>query len=83
MYYFITNRFFKQTSAIELPQIKRQKIFDSLNQKSKIVEIEDSFENFDLVNRLKQEDKLINMFNYFQQLQNPYLMKTMKFYVTY
>lgn len=69
MYYFITNRFFKQTSAIELAQVKRQKIFSMLDQESTIVEIEDSFENFNLVNKLKQHGKLVNMFNYFQKLQ--------------
>ena len=70
MYYFITNRFFKQTSAIELAEVKRQRLFSYLGQKSTIVEIEDSFENLDFVEELKNQNKFINMYDYFQKLSS-------------
>lgn len=66
MYFFVTNKFYLQTSAIELAEIKRQQIFADLGRDSRIVEIEDSFVHPLVEERVGADRHIINMYSYFQ-----------------
>lgn len=66
MYFFVTNKFYLQPSAIELAEIKRQKIFADLGKECRIVEIEDSFVHPLVEERVGADSQIINMYSYFQ-----------------
>lgn len=68
MQYFISTREDVNTSAIELAQVKRMKIFDSLNVPSKIIEIEKNDFVEEVQNKLNTQGRVINIFQYFQNL---------------
>lgn len=68
MHYFITSRQDYQTSAIELAQVKRAEIFDKLKQENKIIELEYNYFFESAHNKLKNADKVINMYHFFQKL---------------
>jgi len=71
MYLFLTNRFYLQTSAIELAEVKRQKIFDSLDIPNEIVEIEDNYDHPVIEHNLQmKEHRIINIFDYFQGINS-------------
>ena len=71
-YFFITNKVDLTTSAIELAQMKRMKIFDKIGAKSTIVEIAESFLHPYVEQKYDLEGRIINMYDYFQKLnQHP------------
>lgn len=70
MQYFLSTRQDVNTSAIELGQVKRLRIFDSLGVDSKIIELEKNDFSAETQNKLKIQGKVINIFHYFQGLDN-------------
>ncbi|MBD5316521.1 MAG: glycosyltransferase [Bacteroides sp.] len=68
-HYFITTEEDTNTSAIELAQVKRMKIFDSLGEKSMILETKYNYFHAEAQTKLKTEGRVINIYQYFQQLQ--------------
>lgn len=68
MHYFITTREDYNTSAIELAQVKRMQIFNSLNIPCKVIEIEKNDFSVESQNKLGTQGKVINIFRYFQNL---------------
>lgn len=68
MHYFISTREDYNTSAIELAQVKRMQIFDSLGVNSKIIEIEKNDFEEECQEKLNTQGRVINLFQYFQKL---------------
>lgn len=68
MFYFITNRQDILTSAIELAQVKRLRVFDQLKQPAKIVTLEYNQAHHEAEEKLQVSGRVINLFQYFQQL---------------
>lgn len=68
MFYFITNRQDVLTSAIELAQVKRLRIFDQLKQPAKILTMEYNHVHQAVEAKLGVAGRVINLFQYFQQL---------------
>lgn len=68
MFYFLTSREDILTSAIELAQVKRLKIFDRLNQPAKIVTMLYNYDHQEAEAKLGTTDRVINLYQYFQQL---------------
>lgn len=68
MYYFITSRQDMMTSSIEMAQVSRLKIFDDLNTEAKIVTLLDNYYHDDVEAKLGVSGRVINLFQYFQQL---------------
>lgn len=68
MFYFITSRQDMLTSAIELAQVRRLKIFDYLKQPAKIVTLEYNHAHYEVEKKLGITGRVINLFQYFQQL---------------
>ena len=78
MQYFISTREDINTSAIELAQVKRMKIFDSLNVPSKIIEIEKNDFVEEVQNKLNTQGRVINIFQYFQNLPEKRIINTQR-----
>lgn len=72
MYYFITHREDLLTSAIEIAQIKRMKIFDSLGMDSRIVTVKYNWAHQDVQQKLGTANRVINLFQYYQRLPYSY-----------
>lgn len=72
MFYFITSREDLLTSAIELAQVKRMHIFDYLKVKSSIVTLQYNWAHYQVEKKLGVTDRVINLFQYFQQLPYHY-----------
>lgn len=70
MHYFITSRIDKLTSAIELAEIKRLKIFKSLQISAKIITLVYSRYQQHVWRELGIEHDVINPIAYFQKLSN-------------
>jgi poly(glycerol-phosphate) alpha-glucosyltransferase len=68
MNYFITSRQDLLTSAIELAQVKRLRIFDSLHQPATIVTLCYNFAHREVEKKLDVGGRVINLFQYFQKL---------------
>ena len=68
MNYFITSRQDMLTSAIELAQVKRLRIFDSLHQPAMIVTLCYNFDHREVEKKLGVGGRVINLFQYFQKL---------------
>ncbi|WP_267202230.1 glycosyltransferase [Limosilactobacillus kribbianus] len=68
MNYFITSRQDLLTSAIELAQVKRLRIFDSLHQPATIVTLAYNFAHREVEKKLDVGGRVINLFQYFQKL---------------
>lgn len=68
MNYFITSRQDIQTSAIELAQVKRLKIFDYLQVPATIITMQYNFDHHLAETRLNTSGRVINLFQYYQQL---------------
>lgn len=68
MHYFISTREDYNTSAIELAQIKRMKIFDALNVPCKIVEVQKNDFIQECRDKLHTHGRVINIFQFFQNL---------------
>lgn len=68
MFYFITSRQDMLTSAIELAQAQRLKIFDHLKQPAKIITLEYNHAHYEVEKKLDIEGRVVNLFQYFQQL---------------
>ncbi len=72
MFYFITSREDMLTSAIELAQVKRMKIFDYLKLDSKIVTLQYNWAHHQAEEKLGVSGRVINLFQHFQQLPYQY-----------
>lgn len=70
MFYFVTTRFYLKTSAIELAEIKRQKLFDELSIPSRIVEIEADTSKESIEHKLNVSYPIINLYDYFLGISN-------------
>lgn len=68
MHYFISTREDYNTSAIELAQVKRMKIFDALGISSQIIELEKNDFIEETRKKLNVNGRVINLFQYFQNL---------------
>lgn len=68
MNYFITSRQDMLTSAIELAQVKRLRIFDSLHQPATIVTLCYNFDHREVEKKLGISGWVINLFQFFQKL---------------
>lgn len=68
MHYFISTREDYNTSAIELAQVKRMRIFDALGLESKIVEIQKNDFSQESQEKLGTQNRVINLFAYYQHL---------------
>ena len=68
MNYFVTSRQDMLTSAIELAQVKRLRIFDSLHQPAMIVTLCYNFDHREVEKKLGVGGRVINLFQYFQKL---------------
>lgn len=68
MHYFISTREDYNTSAIELAQVKRMQLFDSLNVPNKIIEIQKNDFGEECQDKLGTKGRVINLFQYFQKL---------------
>lgn len=70
MHYFISTREDVNTSAIELAQVRRMKIFAALHVSSKIIELEKNDFTDAVQTELGTQGRVINIFNYFQKINN-------------
>lgn len=68
MHYFVSTREDYNTSAIELAQVKRMKIFDNLGVESKIIEIDKNDFGEECQEKLGTKGRVINLFQYYQKL---------------
>lgn len=68
MIYFITSRETMLTSSIEKAQARRLRMFDSIDQPARIVTLEYNFDHRDVEEKLKVQGRVVNIFQYFQQL---------------
>lgn len=68
MYYFITSRQDQLTSSIEMAEIQRLKLFDELHQPAKIITLQYNFAHHEVEERFGIQDRVINIFQYFQKL---------------
>lgn len=68
VFYFITNRQDVLTSAIEIAQVKRLRIFDRLKQEAKIITVEYNHAHQAVEAKLGVTGRVLNLFQYFQQL---------------
>lgn len=68
MNYFITSEEDIQTSAIELAEVKRLRIFDHLHQPAKIISMNYNFDHQAADEKLGIEGRVLNLFQYYQQL---------------
>lgn len=78
MHYFISTQEDYNTSAIELAQVKRMQIFDALDVPCKIVELQKNDFIQECRNKLKTSGRVINIFQYFQQLPDTQQVNTEK-----
>ena len=72
MSYFITSREDLLTSAIELAQVKRMHIFDSLKINSQIVTLQYNWAHYQVEKKLGVTNRVVNLFQHFQQLPYHY-----------
>ncbi|WP_373842077.1 glycosyltransferase [Limosilactobacillus sp.] len=70
---FITSRQDMLTSAIELAQAQRLKIFDALKQPAQIVTLQYNFAHYGVEKKLGVVGRVINLFQYYQRLPYNYL----------
>lgn len=68
MHYFITSRIDKLTSAIELAEIKRLKLFKTLSVSAKIIALDYSRYQWQIWKKLDINNDVINPIAYFQEL---------------
>lgn len=68
MNYFITGTVDYWTSAIEISEMQRLKIFDQLKQPSCIVEMQYNYDRAKVIKNFHLQDRLINLYQYYQQL---------------
>ncbi|MCC4436394.1 glycosyltransferase [Limosilactobacillus reuteri] len=68
MNYFITSRQDLHTSAIELAQVKRLRIFDHLNVPVTIVTMLYNFDHQTVEEKLKVKGRVLNIYQFYQQL---------------
>lgn len=68
-HYFITSQENPTPSAIEIAQMKRVKVFNSLGQEAKIIEVEHNLWRDDAQKSLQSHSVVINLFQYYQKLQ--------------
>ena len=68
MNYFITSRQDLNTSAIELAQVKRLRIFDHLNAPATIVTMLYNFDHQTIEEKLNVSDRVLNLYQFYQQL---------------
>lgn len=68
MNYFITSRQDLHTSAIELAQVKRLRIFDHLNVPATIVTMLHNFDHQTVEEKLKVKGRVLNIYQFYQQL---------------
>lgn len=68
MIYFITSSQTLLTSSIEKAEARRVKMFDSINQPSKIVTLQYNFDHLDAEKQLNVQGRVISIFQYFQHL---------------
>lgn len=68
MHYFISSRQDYVTSAIELAQVKRLEIFDSLKQPAEIIELEYNYFHEMAHQKLGDIGRVINLYQFFQKL---------------
>ena len=66
MHYFVSSREDPQTSAIEIAQARRQKLFDFLGADSQIVEIERNDFSVEAQGNLGTKNRVINIYRFFQ-----------------
>lgn len=78
MHYFITSRIDELTSAIELAEIKRLKLFKALNIPAKIVALDYSRYQLYVWKNLNISSDIINPIAYFQNLNSKTSVPTQK-----
>lgn len=66
MHYFISTREDYNTSAIELAQVKRMHLFDSLGVPCRIVELQKNDFDQEAQEKLDTKGRVLNLFKYFQ-----------------
>ena len=85
MNYFITSQISGLTSAIELAQIKRLRLFQQLNQSAKIITRQSLNQQNSILKELQIENDVINLVDFFQNKpwsDNPELPKLDQLYPT-
>lgn len=73
MNYFITTAQTPLTSSIELAQVRRLKIFDSLKQPATIVDLCYNFDHRQIERQLGITGRVLNIYQYFQRLPYQFL----------
>lgn len=73
---FITSRQDMLTSAIELAQAQRLKIFDALKQPAQIVTFQYNFAHYGVEKKLGVVGRVVNLFQYYQRLHYNYSAKS-------
>ncbi|WP_311407309.1 glycosyltransferase [Liquorilactobacillus uvarum] len=67
MHYFITSQFDLLTSAIEIAEIQRLKIFDEIKEPAKIITRNFVLDSNSILKKLGISNRVINLFQYFQK----------------
>ncbi|GAJ27493.1 poly(glycerol-phosphate) alpha-glucosyltransferase [Liquorilactobacillus sucicola DSM 21376 = JCM 15457] len=68
MHYFITSQFDLLTSAIEIAEVQRLKIFDEIKEPAKIVTRNFILDGESILKKLGISGRVINLFQYFQKV---------------